>query len=57
MKPDREPWFVFIHPDGRELCAMTVRGTFDGEIEDTLELLAYEHGISPTSITVAEIVR
>lgn len=57
MKPDREPWFVFLHPDGRELCAMTVRGTFDGEIEDTLELLAYEHGISPASITVAEIVR
>ena len=30
---------------GEELCSYTVRGTFEGELESTIELLAYEKGI------------
>lgn len=53
----KEPWFVFFDSEGVELCAITVNGTFAGEISATIDLLAYEHGISPVSISFAEITR
>ena len=57
MSRRREPWYVFLAPDGRELCAITVRGSFDGEIAATIDLLACENGINPASISVTEVMR
>ena len=47
-----EPWAVFYYMDWMELAAYTVRGTFPGEMEETKNLLAYEHGVRPTEINV-----
>lgn len=48
-----EYWKVFTDSKtGRELCAYTIRGTFEGEQAATIESLAYENGISPERITV-----
>lgn len=47
----KEHWIVFRGPDGQELCAYTIRGTFEGEKEATVDLLAAEHGIDPERIT------
>jgi hypothetical protein len=47
----KEKWKVFYY-NGKELCAYTVRGTFDGEEEDTKELLTYKNEIDPNDIKV-----
>lgn len=46
----KEKWIVFYHGE-KELCAYTVRGTFKEELQNTLELLAYENDIPLESIT------
>lgn len=46
----REEWLVFYH-EGRELCRYTLRGTFPGEQQDTINLLAHEHGRPAEEIT------
>ena len=38
----KELWAVFYLGD-RELFSYTVRGTYDGELKETKELLAYEN--------------
>lgn len=48
----KEKWFVFYHGE-RELSACTVRGSFPGEIEATVELLAGENNIPQEAIRVA----
>lgn len=53
----KEPWIVFFGPDGKELLRYTIRGTFAGELENTISMLAYEHGISPGDIYFAEVTR
>ena len=53
----KEPWIVFYGPDGKELCSYTVRGTFPGELQDTISHLAFEHGLSPGEISFAEVTR
>lgn len=46
-----EQWIVFKDKEtGEELCSYTVRGTFEGERESTIELLAYEKGIPKEQI-------
>ena len=41
-----EQWKVFYNSEtGAELCAYTIRGTFDGEEDDTRALLAHAKGI------------
>ena len=47
-------WIVFYDSTGKELAAYTVTGTFEGELEATKDLLAFEHGISPEEITIKE---
>lgn len=44
-------YYVFYSGD-KELLAISVYGSFEGEIEDTKKLLAHEHKISPDDITV-----
>lgn len=45
-------WVVFYH--GREeLAAVTLQGLFPGEIRATIELLAYEHGLTQDDISVS----
>lgn len=44
-------WMAFYDPDGRELGAYTLRGTFAGELQATKELLASENGLKPEDIT------
>ena len=51
----KEPWIVFYGPDGKELLRYTVRGTHPGELDATIKLLAYEHGLSPDEISFAEV--
>lgn len=46
----REDWLVFYH-DGEEIGSYTIRGTFQGEREETIALLAHEKGIPPEEIT------
>lgn len=52
---EKRRWIVFFGPDGKELLRYTVAGTFEGELADTIGLLAYEKGILPEEITFAEI--
>ena len=50
----REQWLIFRDREtGRELGAYTIRGTFPGEREATIELLAAENGIKPEQIVTA----
>lgn len=42
---------VFYHK-GKELCAYTMKETFEGEEKATKELLAYENGIDIDDIEV-----
>ena len=44
-----EQWLVFYH-NGKEICRYTLRGTFTGEKDETIKLLAAERGISETEI-------
>lgn len=46
------PWVVFYHGK-RELAAITLQGLFPGEIRATIELLAYENGITQDAISVS----
>lgn len=48
----REPWIVFYHGE-RELGAVTLRGSFPGEVQATKELLAGERGLRAEDIRVA----
>lgn len=47
----KEPWIVFYLHD-KELCAISVRGSFPGEITATKEQLAAEHGCSSKEIKI-----
>lgn len=50
-----EQWLVFYHGE-KELAAYTLRGTFAGERQATIELLASENGVSEDEIrTVVEM--
>ena len=47
----REQWLVFRDKEtGRELMAYTIRGTFKGERDATIELLAAENDLPPEQI-------
>ena len=43
-------WLVFYH-DAKPILACTLNDTFDGEVEATRGLLAYEKGIPEDEIT------
>ena len=46
-----EQWVIFKDSKtGKELFAYTVRGTFKGERDATIELLAHENGIPKEQI-------
>lgn len=47
-------WIVFYNSTGKELLAYTERGTFAGEREATIDLLAYERGIPAQEIIIKE---
>ena len=53
----KRKWIVFYGPAGKELCAFTVAGMVDDEIQQTIGLLAYEHDIPEGSIYFAEVTR
>ena len=55
-KTNTEKWVVFYYGE-KELCAYTVRGTFEGEQEATKESLAAEYGIDTDDIKVVLEVR
>ena len=44
-----EPWLVFLL-DGKEICSYTMRGSFKGEREETVKLLAKELKVDPEEI-------
>ena len=44
-------YYVFYSND-KELAAISTNGSFEGEIEATRELLAYEKSVSPDDISV-----
>ncbi len=45
----KELWVVFYYED-RELASYTLRGTFSGEREATVALLAAERNIPPEAV-------
>lgn len=50
-----EKWIVFKDKEtGQELAAYTVRGTFPGEMDATIEMLAAENEITKDRIQIAE---
>lgn len=51
MARRKECWKVFYLCD-RELCAYTVKDTFDGEEESTKQFLALENGVAVEDIQV-----
>ncbi len=48
----KEEWFVFYWST-QELSACTLHGSFPGEVQAVVELLASENNISPEEIRVA----
>ena len=52
----KKQWIVFFH-EGKELCRYTVSGTFAGERDATIQLLAYENDIPASEITFAIVTR
>ena len=40
--------------NGKEISRYTIRGTFAGEMEETVNLLAYDHGVTPDQISVRQ---
>lgn len=46
-----EKWKVF-RLNGKEICSYTIYGTFDGEEEATLELLAEENNCKTSDIII-----
>lgn len=50
----KELWLVFSDKNGKELCAYTLRGTFAGEKEATIQELSREHKINANDIIVTE---
>ena len=44
-----EPWLIFLL-DGKEICSYTMRGSFKGEREETVKLLAKELKVKPEDI-------
>jgi len=48
----KEKWLVFYHGQ-EELAAYTIRGTFQGELEETIEFLCHEKDIPKEEIRVA----
>ena len=50
---NHKQWIVFSDSEGNELLKMTVKGSFEEEINSTIGLLAYENGIDPAEISFA----
>lgn len=44
-------WITFSL-NGKEIAAITIKGLFPDEIQETVKLLAYEKGVDPSEITV-----
>lgn len=51
-KKKKMEWVAFYSPDGRLLMTYTKQGTFPGEKENTIELLAAEYGYKQEQISV-----
>lgn len=47
----KRSWVTFSL-NGKEIAAFTIKGMAPGEIQATVELLAYEKGVTPAEITV-----
>ncbi len=52
----KEPWIVFCL-QGKELCAVTVRGSFPGEVTATKEQLAAENHCDQNEIQIKIVDR
>ena len=50
---NHKQWIVFSDSKGNELLKMTVKGSFEKEINSTIGLLAYENDIDPAEISFA----
>ena len=48
-------WIVFFGPDGRELLRISKKGLAPDEIGCTIDLLAYERGLSVCEISFGEV--
>lgn len=44
-------WITFSL-DGKEIAAISIKGSFPGEVRDTVGLLAYDHNVDPEKIEV-----
>lgn len=55
LREHKPPKYKVFSYNGKELLRYTLKGTFDGEEEDTKELLAYDHNIDSSDIVVTVI--
>lgn len=53
---NHKQWIVFSDSEGNELLKMTVKGSFEQEINSTIGLLAYENNIDPAEICFAFVM-
>ena len=44
-------WITFIL-NGKEIASISIKGSFPGEVEETVKLLAYEKEVEPSEIVV-----
>lgn len=52
LREKKPPKYKVFFYKGKFLCHYTLKGTFDGEEEETKNLLAYDNGIEPNEIVV-----
>lgn len=50
---NHKQWIVFSDSNGKELLRMSIKGSFEEEINSTIGLLAYENDIDPEEISFA----
>lgn len=50
---NHKQWIVFSDSKGNELLKMSVKGSFENEINSTIGLLAYENDLDPAEISFA----
>lgn len=50
-KEKKHKWITFSL-DGKEIAAISIKGSFPGEVKDTVGLLAYDRNVDPDKIEV-----
>ncbi len=52
LYPETDEYMAFYSPAGDILCTYSIKGTFNGELDATRELVASENALKPEEVTV-----